>query len=241
MIGILRRAVKDIWNESFFLMIFNFLFAAASIPGFLLVSYAAGNRDLLVAVVGLAMLALWPFATFGLFSAAAEVVARHALHLGTFFQGGRKTLGLAVRWGLMNLAVLVLLMVNVVFYLDPRAPLYGTGYASFLGALFLLLTVLWFISQSFLLAAIPVLELGSLRQGWRALAPLAVEHPLELLSLGLICGGLFIAGLAILPLGILLAYASASVLACRAVSELSNSKPSHRTAGKGGQRPRGRP
>ncbi len=229
-LGILLRAARDIWNESFFLMIFNFFFAAVSIPGFLLVSYAARNREGVVAVLGLATLALWPMATFGLFSAAAEVVARRTLHVGTFFRGARKSLGLAYRWGLMNLAVLVLLMVNVSFYLDPRAPLYGTGYASFLGALFLLLTVLWFISQTFLLAAIPVLELVSLRQGWRALPPLAVKHPLQLLGLGLICSGLFVAGLAILPLGILLAYACVAVLACHAVADWSGNKPSRRTA-----------
>jgi len=214
-------------------MIFNFLFTAASIPGFLLLSYAVRNRDLLVGLFGMAALALWPLATFGLFSAAAEAVARRTIHFRTFFRGARRALGLAYRWGLMNLAVLVVLVSNVSFYLDPRAPLFGTGYASFLGALFLLLLMLWLISQAFLLATVPVLELSSLRQAWKALGPLVLRHPLELLGLGLICCSLLFAGVVVLPLGILLAFACAAVLACRAVTDLSSRPGARRPASRG--------
>ena len=225
-LGILLRAAQDIWNESFFLMIFNFLFTAASIPGFLLLSYAVRNRDLLVGIGGLAAVAFWPFATFGLFSAAAEAVARRTIDFRTFFRGARRALGLAYRWGLMNLAVLAVLISNVSFYLDPRAPLFGTASASFLGALFSLLLVLWLISQAFLLAAMPVLQPSSLREAWKALGPLVLKHPLELLGLGLICCALLAAGVAVLPLGILLAFSSAAVLACRAVTDLSSGQRS---------------
>jgi hypothetical protein len=91
--------------------------------------------------------------------------------------------------------------------------------------------VLWLISQAFLLATMPVLRPSSLRQAWKALGPLALKHPLELLGLGMICCALLFAGVAVLPLGILLAFACAAVLACRAVAELTERQSMRARAG----------
>jgi len=59
LIGILLRASRDLWNESFFLMAFNFLFAVSVLPGFLVLSYALTSRQIVLVGIGIAAPALW--------------------------------------------------------------------------------------------------------------------------------------------------------------------------------------
>jgi hypothetical protein len=186
LVGIFLRAARDFWGESFFLMAFNVITSISLIPGFLLLTYAVASRQVLLAGAGGAALLAWPFTTFGLFHAAAEVVNGEPVHFRTFFAGGRRRLGLAYRWGGLNLAVLALLAVNTFFYVDPEAPLYGTGLGSFLGAFFLL------------------------------------AHPGPVVVVGAVSLILFVAGFAILPLGLLLAFSLVAILACRTAAELSD-------------------
>ena len=233
LIGILVRAARDLWNESFFLMAFNFLFAVSAFPGFLLLSYALASRQIVLVGIGLVALLAWPFTTFGLFHAAARAVARDALHLRTFVEGGRRRLGLAYRWGGLNVVVLGILVVNAYFYLDPQAPLFGTWLGSFLGAFFLLACVVWVIGQAGLLAVLATLEVDSLRSGWKELRLLLVRRPWIVLGAGSLGTALFMASVVVLPLGLLLGFACAAVLACRMIVDLTDGRPptAHRFSG----------
>jgi hypothetical protein len=224
-VGILLRASRDLWHESCLLMIFNFIFAVSALPGFLLLSYAFSIRQLGLGALGLLALAAWPFTTFGLFYAAARAVSGAPIHFRTFIDGGRTRIGLAYRWGVLSLVVMGVLVVNAFFYLDSQAPLFGTWIASFLGALFLLASVAWLISQSWLLAILATLDLASLRAGWAELRWVVQRRPGAVLGLGLVCVGLLAAGTVVVPLGLLLAFACAAVLACRATSDIRLGKP----------------
>ena len=206
-------------------MAFNFLFAASTVPGFLLLLYALTSRQILLAGIGLAALFAWPFTTFGLVHAASRAVAREAVHLNTFFEGGRRRLGLAYRWGALNVVVIGVLVVNAYFYLDPQAPLFGTWLASFLGAFFLMACVVWMIGQACLLAVLVTLEIDSLRAGWRELRVLILRRPWIVVAVGALSLALVAAGTVVLPLGLLLAYAWAAVLACRMVVDLTGGPP----------------
>jgi hypothetical protein len=205
-------------------MAFNFLFAVTTIPGVLLLLYALLTRQIVLAMVGAAALAVWPFSTFGLFHAASQVVMREPIHLRTFFAGGRRRLGLAYRWGALNLVVFGILAVNALFYLDPQAPLYGSWLGSFLGAFFLLACLLWLGCQACLLGVQAVLEVDSLRSSWGELRVLILRRPALVLAIGALSLGLFVAGLVVLPLGLLLGFASIAVLGCRAALDLSDGR-----------------
>ncbi|MBM2842451.1 MAG: hypothetical protein HW404_288 [Anaerolineales bacterium] len=225
LIGILLRAARDLWNESFFLMAFNFLFAVSALPGFLVLSYAVTSRQIVLAGIGLMTLLAWPFTTFGLFHAAARAVARDPLHLRTFVEGGRRRLGLAYRWGGLNVVVLGVLVVNAFFYLDPQAPLFGTWLGSFLAAFFLMACVVWVIGQAGLLAVLATLEVDSLRSGWKELRLVLLRRPWIVFGAGALCAVLVIASAVVLPLGLLLGFACAAVLACRMIVDLTDDRP----------------
>jgi hypothetical protein len=219
MIRILVLAARDLWEESFLLMVFNLIWALTSLPGLALLGYGASGRDLLVLVLGVAALALWPLSTFGLFHAAAQAGHRSPVHLRTMLDGARRTPGLAFRWGALGLAVSGLLAANLAFYMNPQAPLAGTWLASFLGAVFFLLLLLWLMAQVYLAAWIATQQAGSLRQAWRRLANQFVTHPVLSLAVGsvtLLLAGL---GIVVIPAGLLLTFACAAALACRAVAE----------------------
>ena len=225
LIGILVRAARDLWNESFFLMAFNFLFAVSALPGFLVLSYALTSRQIVLVGIGLVALLAWPFTTFGLFHAAARAVARDTVHLRTFVEGGRRRLGLAYRWGGLNVAVLGILVVNAFFYLDPQAPLFGTWLGSFLAAFFLMACVVWVIGQAGLLAVLATLEVDSLRSGWKELRLVLLRRPWIVFGAGALCAVLVLASAVVLPLGLLLGFACAAVLACRMIVDLSDDRP----------------
>jgi hypothetical protein len=219
MIRIFVLAARDLWAESFLLMVFNLIWALTSLPGFALLAYGAVGRDLLSLGLGVAALALWPLSTFGLFHAAAQSAQRSPVHLRTMLDGARRAPGLAYRWGASGLAVSGLLAANLAFYLNPQAPLAGTGWASFLGAVFLLLLLLWLMGQVYLAAWIATQQAVSLRHAWRQLARQFVAHPLLSLAVGSVGLLLALLGILVIPAGLLLAFACVAVLACRAVIE----------------------
>jgi len=219
MIRILVLAARDLWEESFLLMVFNLIWALTSLPGFALLAYGAVGRDLLLLGLGVAALALWPLSTFGLFHAAAQAAQRSPVHLRTMLDGARRAPGLTYRWATLALAVAGLLAGNLSFYLNPQAPLAGTGWASFLGALFFLLLVLWLATQVYLAAWIATQQADSLRGAWRRLATQFLVHPLPSLGLGVVLLLLALLGLLVIPAGLLLAFACVASLACRAVLE----------------------
>jgi uncharacterized membrane protein YesL len=88
-----KLAVLDFIEELFLLMVFNLLW-----------------------VVGALLVLPFPFATAGLAWVASEIGQGKAIHLRTFFDGGRRYWKPAYIWGLINLVVWTLLWVNISFY-----------------------------------------------------------------------------------------------------------------------------
>lgn len=219
MIRILLLAARDLWEESLLLMVFNLIWALTSLPGFALLGYGAVGRNLALLTLGLLALGLWPLSTFGLFHAAALAAQRSPVHLHTMLDGARRVPGLAYRWGVLGLAVSGLLAANLAFYSNPQAPLAGTWWASFLGAVFLLLLLLWLMAQVYLAAWIATQQAVSLRLAWRQLAKQFVAHPLLSLAVGSASLLLAMLGILVIPAGLLLAFACVAALACRAVIE----------------------
>lgn len=223
--GIFLRSARDFWRESFFLMVFNIITSLAVMPGFLLLTYAVTSRQLVLVGAGGLLLLAWPFSTFGLFHTAAQVVDGGSIHFRTFFSGGRHRLGLAYRWGAVNMAVLGVLTVNAFFYVDPDAPFHGTWMGSFLGAFFMLAAFVWTAGQACFLAILATGDLSSLRAGWRVMTPMIISRPGTVVAVAAVSGVLFAAGFAILPLGLLLAFALIAVLACRMAADLADLHP----------------
>ena len=218
MIRILVLAARDLWEESFLLMVFNLIWALTSLPGFALLAVGAAVRDLLVVVLGILALALWPLSSFGLFHAAAQAVQRSPVHLRTILEGARRTPALAYRWGALGLGIAGVLAANLAFYLNPQAPLAGTAVASVLGALFFFALLLWMVAHVYLAACIATQQADSLRQAWRLLAAQFVAHPLLSLGVGVILLLLTALGVIVIPAGLLLAFACVAALATRAVT-----------------------
>jgi hypothetical protein len=201
-------------------MAFNALYAVTTIPGVLLLLYALLSRQVALAAVGILALFAWPFTSLGLYHAAGQAVRREPIHLSTFFAGGRRRLGLAYRWGALNLIVVAVLSVNAFFYLDPQAPLYGSWLGSFLGAFFLLSCLLWIGGQACFLGVLEIQDTGSLRAAWRSLRLAIGRAPGVVLGTALLSVLFFVAGIVVLPLGMLLAFACAAVLSCRMAADL---------------------
>jgi hypothetical protein len=225
-------------------MVCNALYAVTTIPGILLLLYALLSRQVALAAVGVLAMAAWPFTSFGLYHAAGQAVAREPIHLSTFLAGGRRRLGLAYRWGALNLAVVGVLSVNAFFYLDPQAPLYGSWLGSFLGAFFLLGCLVWVGGQACLLGLLEILEAASLRAAWRERRLAIGVAPGVVLGTALLSVALFVAGIVVLPLGMLLAFACAAVLTCRMASDLRRAhsplRPPERFSDEGARIPIGR-
>lgn len=217
MIRILVLAARDLWAESFLLMVFNLIWALTSLPGLALVSYGAVSRDLILLGLGIAALALWPLSSFGLFHASAQAAHRRPVRFHTLLDGARATPGLAYRWGAVALAGGGLLAANVTYYLDPQAPPAGTGMAGFLAGVFLFLLALWLIAQVYLAAWIATEQAESLRAAWLRLAAQFVRHPVQSLLTGVILLLLTVLGIIVIPAGLLLAFACVASLTCRAV------------------------
>jgi hypothetical protein len=131
-----------------------------------------------------------PFATFGLFyytnRRAHDELADHK----DFWFGVRAYWPVALRWGLVNLFVLLVLV------MDYR--LTGLGGSSpavrFAQGLYVTLTVFWILLQFYALPFLFEQETPSLRSAWRNAAVMIGKHPLYTLAFGLLLAVLLLLG-----------------------------------------------
>ena len=105
--------LRDMWEESFLLILFNFLWVLASVPGWLVFGYGGIDRDFPVLMLGPLRLLPWPFFTFALQSTAADIGERRAVGLASFFQAGRRHWRPAYAWGILNLVVGAIVAANL--------------------------------------------------------------------------------------------------------------------------------
>lgn len=152
---IISRSLRDLWDESFLLIIFNVLWVLGAGMGTLLLAYGLVIPSLVLILIGFLLLLPSPMATFGLFHAAYEIGQGKAIGVRTFLSGAWRMRSKAYRWGAMNLVVILVLIANIRFYANPAAPLGDTTIGAILSSFFLSLTVFWLLWQLFALTLFP--------------------------------------------------------------------------------------
>lgn len=91
--AIIKNTAGDIWEEMFYLIIFNLFW-----------------------FVGTVLVLPWPFVTFGLFCTAYDIGEGKGIKLSTFFNHARRMWKQAYLWGAINLGLLAIWWINMDFY-----------------------------------------------------------------------------------------------------------------------------
>ncbi|MFQ5613441.1 MAG: hypothetical protein ACE5H9_15045 [Anaerolineae bacterium] len=227
---IVRKALSDIWEEAFYLALFNMLWVAGAVPGLLLITYGVQGPFLGLVLLGLLALVPWPFVTFGLFHTAHEIDQGKAIGLKTFFRGGRQRWRQAYLWGGLNALIVAVLLANIRFYSSPISPLGNTSLGTMLSAFFASLTLLWLLWQLMVLTIYPRLETPGLRLALRNAAILMLAQPLPVVFVGFLALVLGLTAFVVPLLGFLSNFALIAVLANRATTEILNQEEKRREA-----------
>jgi hypothetical protein len=216
---VLAGFLRDWREESFLLILFNFLWVAASLPGWLVLAYGAVGRDLAVVLLGLILLVPWPFFTFALQASAAEVGEGRPVGVSSFFQAGWRSRGAAYAGGGINLLLVLLVASNLRYYGSGASPLGTSLSASLLTSLMLTLAGLWGVCQLFALAALPHLSAARLWPALSASSDLILARPVAAFLVALASAAILLAGVAVPPIGLLFSVSSVAVLSNRFVVE----------------------
>lgn len=154
----IKSAAVDIWDEMLYLMIFNVIW-----------------------VVGTVLIIPWPFVTFGLFAIVYDVGQGKGIKFGTFFRYAARVWKQAYIWGGINIAVLIIWLVNLNFYGDISAQWAGGLQIVILGV-----GIFWFVLQVVALAIYPRLEEPGFKLATRNAAVIFGRYPLPVLALLLV-------------------------------------------------------
>jgi len=152
-------ALKDYYEEMFRLAGANLLWLVLAIP-----------------VVTL------PPATAGMFYLANQVAHHKSVELGMFFEGLKKYFVKSWLWALLNVAALVILYTNVVFYGEKV----GGQWGSIAQGLFVGLGVMWCLIQLYVFPMLLEQEQPRLLLALRNAALMAFASPIVTLVLGLL-------------------------------------------------------
>jgi uncharacterized membrane protein YesL len=125
--AIVKNWAGDIWEEMFYLIVFNFIW-----------------------LVGTALILPWPLVTFGLYFTVYDIGEGKGIKLSTFFKHARQTWKQAYLWGGINLGLLIIWWVNLDFY--SRL---GTEWAALAQMFTVALAIFWIVLQLAALAFYP--------------------------------------------------------------------------------------
>jgi hypothetical protein len=217
-----RGTLRDLWEESFHLILFNVLWLIGSLPGLALIALGASSRELIILGLGLILAVPFPYVTFGIFHAVGEVVQGNAVGTKTFFSGGRQFLSVAYTWGGINLVILALLYANSRFYGDPSSPLGGSLLAQLGSSLLTTVAIIWIFWQLFALAVLHHFPGKSLRGAYKESGRIVLQDPIPVFAIALLALLIWTLGVLIPPLGFLISFAAIAVLVTRLVVELSS-------------------
>ncbi len=189
---IIKRGALDIWEELFYLALFNILW-----------------------ILGTLLLIPLPFCTFALFYILPEVSQGKGIKLGQFFAYGRQTWKQAYIWGGINLGAIFLLWANLVFYGNIQ-----WQWAAVMQWFFLVVTLLWVMAQLVALPMYPRLEEPSFKLALRNAGVIMGRYPGYILVLALLVIVLLVVSLLLLPLFGLITFAAIAAFANRMVGTL---------------------
>lgn len=203
----------DIWDEMLYLMIFNIIWLASTIPGLLLLIQGTTLPSIIFILLGLILLLPWPFVTFGLFLTVYDIGEAKGIGFGKFWGYGRHMWRQAYIWGGINLVVFMIAWVNWAFYGRLEAEWAG------LAQIFVLAFIIfWVIVQLVALPFYARLEQPGLKLALRNAGVTIGRYPLPVFCLVIVMG-LILAISAFFPIVLFLgAFSIIAVVANRVVA-----------------------
>lgn len=147
---IIKRTSMGIWEEIFYLVVFNLAVVAPALVGINLISYGWTSGIILFLPLGVLCLLAVPPALFGLFQATDQISRGNAVKMSTFTDAIKASLKPAYIWGGVNLVVGVILLANMAFYFQMTA-----AWAPTAGMFFVGLNIIWGVLQLLALSLYP--------------------------------------------------------------------------------------
>jgi len=151
----LKKSAADFWDEIFYLMVLNLVWAIGSL-----------------------FIIPLPFFTFGLWYTAHDVSQGKGINFGTFFGYLRQTWKHALIWGAINIGIGLILVLNLNFYTRM-----GTQWAGAAQIMIIAVALFWSIVQLVALTLYPRLEEPGFRLATRNAGTLVAKYPLPVLAL----------------------------------------------------------
>ena len=190
--SVLKQAGSDIWDELFYLILFN-----------------------VITLLGTILIIPWPLVIFGLYEMAYDIGQGKGIKFTSFFNRAVRVWKPAYIWGGINLGAIIVLAINVNFYANITATWAGAAQIIMVGLL-----IVWVVLQLLMLPIYPRLEEPDFRLALRNAAILIARYPFPvLIMLGIVAA--LIGLMVIIPLFALLGVFSViAVLSNRMMAEM---------------------
>jgi len=206
MVGqVIKKSATDVWDELLYVMIFN-----------------------VVWLVGAVSIIFWPFVTFGLFCIAKDIGDGKGIKFGNFFSYARQMWKPAYIWGGINLAMFVMLWLNLNFYGDLEAQR-ATRVAQLL---IIALAIFWAILQLIVLGLYPRLVEPSFKLALRNAMVIMARQPLMILVLVVVIALLIVASVILQALIFLLPFSVIAVFTNNIVEAIVSQEIERQEVGK---------
>ncbi len=211
---IIKKTLLYLWDESFYLVIFNVLtvIIVAGGPILLMTGLTGSIGALLLAAP---LLLAMPLAIFGLFWLTYQISEGKAVKFSTYFGGAKDLLQPAYVWGGINLGVGFLLAINIVFYRGQ-----GTNWGIYAAAFFAGLSLFWLILQLLALSLYPRLVKPGFKLALRNAMVLLSMRPAAALSLLLLALIVIVLGMFVPLTAIIISFSFIALLANMTTAEI---------------------
>jgi hypothetical protein len=160
----LKQAGSDIWGELLHIMLFN-----------------------VVTFLGTILVIPWPFVTFGLFEMVYDIGQGKGIKFTAFFSRAVQVWKQAYIWGLINLGVIIVILININFYGSISA-----SWAAIAQVLMASFAIFWFALQLIVLPLYPRLEEPGFKIALRNAVVLMGRYPLPTLTMLIIVAAMII-------------------------------------------------
>lgn len=215
--AILLRSWRSLKRETFLLILSNFTWVVASLPGWLLISYGAVGHDLILIIIALVALVPWALASFGLFSLVFQIGRARSVGFLDLFRQAWAQRRTASVWGAANLLVIAVLYSNARFYLSADSPLGSSIWGPIMSSFFLSGIAAWVMWQMLTLPLLVRGQGGGFLRAHRQSATILATRPLDVFINVLMILVAAFASAIVVPLGLLLGASLVAVIADQTV------------------------
>jgi hypothetical protein len=206
---ILRETIVYFWEELFYLLIYNIIVLLTLVPGAIFISISVEGEvsPLFYVPVAVILLSAFPYALFGLFGTVDKIADGKAIKISTFFAEGRQLLKQAFIWWVINVVVVIILITNIVFYVNLETP--WSGYVTFF---FVGIMLTWLLTQFYALTFYPKLHEPGFKTASRNAMALIAIQPISVVLMGILALAIIVAGVLIRLIGLLIMFSLAASL-----------------------------